>query len=61
VPLAYSPYLPGLVSPLLPGQEPVLQQSPPPLQQLPGQQLQPGQQQKQRSDRIEVGPWLPPS
>jgi hypothetical protein len=57
VPLAYSPYLPGLVSPLLAGQDPVLQQSPPPLQQLPGQQqLQPGQQQKQRSDRIEVSP-----
>lgn len=54
VPLTYSPYLPGLVSPLLQGQEQgVVQPSPPPLQPTP-QSLP--QQQKQRSDRIEVSP-----
>ena len=56
VPLTYSPYLPGLVSPLLQGGEQLqggLQQSPPPLQH-PQQPQQLPQQQKQRSDRIEV-------
>lgn len=54
VPLTYLPYLPGLVSPLLQGQEQgVVQPSPPPLQPTP-QSLP--QQQKQRSDRIEVSP-----
>ena len=56
MPLTYSPYLPGLVSPLLQGSDQtaaVLQQSPPPLQH---QAPQPIQQQpaKQRNDRIEV-------
>merc|ERR1712198_31246 len=43
VPLTYSPYLPGLVSPLLQGSEQtaVLQQSPPPLQHQPPQQTSP--------------------
>ena len=56
VPLTYSPYLPGLVSPgLLQGsdQTAVLQQSPPPLQHQPPQQIQ-QQPAKQRNDRIEV-------
>jgi len=55
VPLTYSPYLPGLVSPLLQGSEQtaVLQQSPPPLQHQPPQQIQ-QQPAKQRNDRIEV-------
>merc|ERR1712190_213808 len=55
VPLTYSPYLPGLVSPLLQGagDQTVLQQSPPPLQHQAPQPLQQQQQQpaKQRNDR----------
>ena len=59
VPLTYSPYLPGLVSPLLQGSDgqTVLQQSPPPLQHQAAQPIQQQQQQqpaKQRNDRIEV-------
>jgi len=61
VPLTYSPYLPGLVSPgLLQGsdQTAVLQQSPPPLQHQPPQQIQ-QQPAKQRNDRIEAcREWL---
>ena len=59
MPLTYSPYLPGLVSPLLQGSDgqTVLQQSPPPLQHQAAQPIQQQQQQqpaKQRNDRIEV-------
>jgi len=48
VPLTYSPYLPGLVSPLIGSEQQILNHQPQPTQQ------QPPLQQKQRSDRIEA-------
>eukprot|EP00092_Neocalanus_flemingeri_P009982 GFUD01010760.1.p1 GENE.GFUD01010760.1~~GFUD01010760.1.p1 ORF type:complete len:344 (-),score=29.20 GFUD01010760.1:291-1322(-) len=55
VPLTYSPYLPGLVSPLIGSEQQILSHQPQPTQQ------QPQLQQKQRSDRIEpvVGMTMP--
>jgi len=55
VPLTYSPYLPGLVSPLIGSEQQILSHQPQPTQQ------QPQLQQKQRSDRIEpvVGVTMP--
>jgi len=55
VPLTYSPYLPGLVSPLIGSEQQILNHQPQPTQQ------QPPLQQKQRSDRIEpvVGVNIP--
>jgi len=52
VPLTYSPYLPGLVSPLIGSEQQILshQPQPSPQQQQPPQHIQ----QKQRSDRIEA-------
>jgi len=50
VPLTYSPYLPGLVSPLIGSEQQILSHQPQPTAQ------QPPLQQKQRSDRIEALP-----
>lgn len=50
VPLTYSPYLPGLMSPLIGSEQQILSHQPQPTQQ------QPPLQQKQRSDRIEALP-----
>jgi len=50
VPLTYSPYLPGLMSPLIGSEQQILSHQPQPTQQ------QPQLQQKQRSDRIEALP-----
>jgi len=52
VPLTYSPYLPGLVSPLIGSEQQILSHQPQPNPQ----QQPPHIQQKQRSDRIEALP-----